>query len=199
VITTNLNRPKRRWYDLPVPLAAAICVMCLLCIAVIIGRMRSAPAVVATPTPGLIILFATPQIERPIQVAAVRYVVAFDQPNGTAMGPMPAPSISAVLARYGDAWVLVPWESGRVWVRAADVGLPDVADLQPTVAPQVVYEPVYQPAPDVATPETTSQVTTSDNPAAPVQWATSGPIRAEDFTQPDRKASCAFLGCLGTK
>lgn len=122
-----------------------------------------------TPLPTLepIVIIATPQAERPMQVAAVRYVVAFDQPNGTALGPIPAPPISAVLARFGDAWVMVPWQAGQVWLRAADVGLPDVADLQPTVAPQVVYQPVYQPAPDAPAPAFQVTVTNESPVTAP--------------------------------
>jgi len=128
--------------------------------------LAPAPMAAAVPTPPLpIILIATapPRALAPIQVQAVRYVVAFDQPNGTVLGPIPQPPISAVLARYGDAWVLVPWEAGQVWLRAADVGLPDVADLAPPPAPAVVYvaaPPALEaPALAVPTPRATAQTT----------------------------------------
>lgn len=115
----------------------------------------------AVPTPPLPIIIATPVPPTPAAVVqTVRYVVAFDAPNGTALGPIPQPPLSAVLARWGSEWVMVPWESGNVWLRAVDVGLPDVADMQPAPAPVVVERPVVvfqqpasAPAPAVATPE----------------------------------------------
>jgi hypothetical protein len=201
--TTNLQLPSPRdWRDLPVPVAIAICLFALLAIFGLVGRMRGDSGAASVPTPQLpIIMIATAPVEplpTPVAMIAVqppiRYVVAFAAPDGDILGPIPAPPASAVLARYGSAWVLVPWESGQVWLRAADVGLPDVADLAPP-APAVVYI-ASQPA--EAAPTLAAPAQTDVPPAAaPVVWATSGPIRKEDFTQPDPKAHCAFVGCLG--
>lgn len=198
--TTNLKLPpRRRWHDLPVPVSAGICVLALLAIAILVGRLRSMPSPAAEVKP--VIIVATSQPLPPTAtpaavVAAVvppRMVVAFAAPDGAVLGPIPAPDISAVLARYGDAWALVPWEAGQVWVRAADVGLPDVADLEPPPAPQVVYQPVYQPAYAAPTPTEQGYTITNEPPAEP----TAAPVvRKEDFKEPDPKAACAFVGCL---
>ncbi len=50
------------------------------------------------------------------------------------LGPIPARS--QAIARYGDAWVQVAHEGGRVWVRASDLALDTAAlaglpDLRP--------------------------------------------------------------------
>jgi hypothetical protein len=149
------------------PTALAMSLIVVLLFARMLLNGNTAPAV-AVPTPGLIIMIATQAAvavptAAPVQqaaavVPAVRYVVAFDQPAGNVLGPIPAPGLADVLARYGDGWVLVPWQGGQVWVRSADVGLPDVADLAPPPQPQVVYvaapayaAPVVEAAPIPAT------------------------------------------------
>jgi hypothetical protein len=59
--TTNLNHtPRRRWYDLPVPVAIAICLFSLLTIAALVGRIRSAPPAAAVPTPALSVTHQAP-------------------------------------------------------------------------------------------------------------------------------------------
>jgi hypothetical protein len=144
-------------------------------------------------------------IEGGVQVAAVlpRFVVCYDQPiNGAVLGPIPDPGAAAIVARYGAEWVMVPWDSGYCWLRAADVGLPDVADLEPPPAPaqpQVIYQVVNAPPPAVSTPEPPPEPTAEpiQAAAAPVVWATSGPVRKEDFVTVNPKAACgAFIGCL---
>ena len=161
--TTNLHKPttlRARFDGLPLPLAIAICVFSLIAIAFLVGRLQQAPAIAVQPTPALpIIVLATPAPSAPqptpaavVAVQLPRFVVAYDQPvNGAALGAIPAPDASAVVARYGASWVMVPWDGGNVWLRAADVGLPDVADLQPTEAPRYVV--VNVPVDAAPTPE----------------------------------------------
>jgi hypothetical protein len=175
--TTKFRAPRAHWYDLPVPAAAAIVIFALYLIVGLVWQLRSAPSVAAVPTPGLIILIATPQIEpmptpaAQVSVVIPRFVVCYDQPvNGAVLGPIPAPDASAIVARYGNAWVMTPWNGGYCWLRAADVGLPDVADLAPTEAPQVIYV-AAQPAPAVATPEPHYEVTNAAPTLVPQQAA----------------------------
>lgn len=159
------------------------------------------PTTPATSTPVPIVVIATPlpKPKPPVHVEAVRYITVYSQPADESAfpDPIPQPPISAVVARYGSDWVMLPWDGNNVWAHAADVGLPDVADLQPPPPPPVpvvVYQPVYQPAPAAERPETPYQVMSDPQPApAP----TAAPVRAEDFVQPDPKARCAFIGCLG--
>lgn len=203
MITTNLKTVARRWHELPVPVAITICVFCLITIAALLGKIHTSQQAAAVPTPALdpIIIIATPRTDplpTPAAVVAVelpRFVVCYDQPlNGAVLGPIPAPDASAVVARYGVAWVMTPWNGGYCWLHAADVGLPDVADLAPVpqVQPQVVYVASQPQAPD----EPTSAPQEAQPAAAPAVWATSGPIRKEDFQEPNRAATCAFVGCL---
>jgi hypothetical protein len=162
--TIKLKLPSvRAWWNLPTPTAATICIFSLLAIAALLGRVRSAPSVAAEPTPALpIIIIASPRMEPPrptpaptaaavVAVQLPRFVVCYDQPvNGAVLGPIPAPDASAIVARYGNAWVMTPWNGGYCWLRAADVGLLDVADLAPAPAPQVIYvasEPQAAPTP----------------------------------------------------
>jgi hypothetical protein len=135
----------------------------ILC-ALIVGRVQSLRQQ-AVPTPALAYVYVYPTAKpspAPTAAAVVavqlpRFVVCYDQPvNGAVLGPIPAPDASAIVARYGAAWVMTPWNGGYCWLHAADVGLPDVADLAPTEAPpqpQVVYvrQPVYVDA--APTPE----------------------------------------------
>jgi len=170
--TTNLQVP-RRWLDLPVPATITSCIFALLAIAALFGRIHTGPQVAAQQTPALdpIIIIATSPAAVvptavPIQVAAVlpRFVMCYDQPvNGTVLGPIPDPGAAAIVARYGAGWVMTPWNGGYCWLRAADVGLPDVADLQPTEAPAVIYQVVNQPV-----VETIQEATSAPEPT-PVQ------------------------------
>lgn len=204
--TTRLKRPGARgWNDLPIPVALAICILAILAIATLVGKIHSGGQIVAVPTPALpIILIATqpaivPPTAVPIQLAAVlpntlrRAVVAYDSPNGSVIGAIEQGRAYSVLARYGSDWLQADvTDSGIVWLRSADVlDLPaGLADLQPTEAPQVIYQVVNQPAEAASVPQ-------EAQPAdAPVVWATSGPIHKEDFKEPDPNARCAFVGCL---
>jgi hypothetical protein len=178
---------------MPLPPALVVAVIILVAAAGMSAVNRlSAPTIAAVPTPALIII-ATP-VPTPaavVQVIVPRFVVCYDQPvNGAVLGPIPAPDPSTIVARYGVNWVMTPWNGGYCWLRARDVGLPDVADLEPPPQPQVIYV-ASQPAPAVATPtpEPVYQTTYEPPPAAPV-------VRAEDFKEPDKAATCAFVGCL---
>lgn len=206
--TTNLQLP-RRWFDLPVPATIMICVFGLLVIAALFGRIHTGAGVAAEPTPQLpIIIVASPLPNGPpptavpaAQVAAVlpnglrRAVVAYDSPNGSVIGAIEQGRAYTVLARFGADWLQADVTgSGVVWLKADQVlDLPaGLADLQPTEAPSVIYQVVNQPVEAVSTPAAAVPVVEP----APVVWATSGPIRKEDFREPDRAASCAFTGCL---
>ncbi len=173
--TVHLKLPEARsLWNLSIRQCAIICTICLILIGVLIGRIRAdrLAAVPAVPTAGMVILIATP-LAQPMpspaptaaaQVAAVlpRFVVCYDQPvNGSVLGPIPAPSTSAIVARYGTGWVMTPWNNGYCWLHAVDVGMPDVADLQPTEAPRILV--VSAPAPAPIANETQYQ-TTSEAP-----------------------------------
>jgi len=200
--TTNLSLPSpRRWRDVPTPSAVAICLFGLLAIAALFGKLHSGHQAAAVPTPALdpIIIIATspaavPPTAAPIHVAAVlpapRYVVGFDSPNGQALGAIPAPEASAIVARFGDAWLQTTHDGAPIWIRATELYGATIADLAPTAAPAVIYvasEPQSEAAP-TSVPQAAE--------AAPVVWATSGPIRKEDFVTVDPKARCQFVGCL---
>jgi hypothetical protein len=170
-----------------------ICVFALLAIAFLVGKIHSGGAVAVQPTPALAIVIATPQPTPAavVQVIVPRFVVCYDQPvSGAVLGPIPAPDASAIVARYGTAWVMTPWNGGYCWLRATDVGLPDVADLEPPPQPEVIYV-ASQPAPAAATPEPEQYMVVNEPPpSAPV-------VRVEDFKPVDPKAGCGvFIGCL---
>jgi hypothetical protein len=144
--TTHLRlAPRRaaRWLDRQqIPRAILLPVLVFIVAGSIsaINRLGSFAAAPAIPTPTLPIVLiqtATPAPIVPTPAAVVnvlppvRYVTAWAAPDGDVLGPIPAPRLADVLARYGDTWVMVPWEAGQVWVRAADVGLPNVADIAP--------------------------------------------------------------------
>jgi hypothetical protein len=164
--TTNLKLPSpRRWFELQPPVAATICIFCLLAIGALVGRIRSAPSVLLEATPalsGAIIIIASPIADGPrptpaptaaAVVAALppnalrRAVVAYDSPiNGNVLGAIEQGRIYTVLARYGSEWLQADVAgSGVVWLRSADVlDLPaGLADLEPTQAPVVIERPIY--------------------------------------------------------
>jgi hypothetical protein len=134
------------------PIMIAVLIFALLAGSALVSRLPSSTATVqATPSLPIIIL-ATNQPALPAataapaaQVAAIqpalpRFVVAWAAPNGAVLGPIPEPAASAILARYGNDWVMVSWQDGQVWIRTADLGL-GLADVAPQIAPapQVVY------------------------------------------------------------
>lgn len=200
--TINLRLPRARWFELQPPAAAALAIFFLLLLGLIVGRVRSTPSVLLQPTPALdaIIIIASPLPQGPVPTPAAvvavqlpRFVVCYDQPvKGAVLGPIPAPDASAIVARYGNDWVMTPWNGGYCWLRAADVGLPDVADLAPTPAPQVVYIASQPEAAPTPAPE--QYEVASEPPAIP----TAAPVvaRKEDFQAPSRSATCAFTGCM---
>jgi hypothetical protein len=210
VTTTNLRPPRREWYDLPVPVAIVICVFALLAIAGLIGKIHSAPVVAAVPTPALAIVIATPQPTTAptpaAQVAAVpvgnvttRAIVVYgDHDLATAIGAVEAGRAFVPLSRYGSEWTQVDMAGGTgvVYARTADLyGIPELVDLEPPPAPQVIYQVVSAPAPAAPTPEPEQYMIVSEPPAIP----TAAPVvRAEDFKPVDPKAGCGvFIGCLG--
>jgi hypothetical protein len=183
--TTNLRLSSpRAWWNLPVPMAATICIFCLLAIAGLVGKIHTAPAVAVQPTPALVIVYATPApvpSAAPVQVAAQlpnalhHAAVAYGAPDlATAIGAIEQGRTYTILARYGAEWLQADvTDSGVVWLRASDVlDLPaDLADLKPAPAPVVIERPIYiasQPAPAaVATPEEQYQITSAPPTMAP--------------------------------
>lgn len=179
--TTNLRTSARRaasWLDrlfLPPALIVAVLVFIVAGAVSAIGQLRSGAVAAAVPTPALpIILIATSQPTTPptaaaLQVAAVlphaltRAVVAYDSPNGAAIGAIEQGRAYTVLARYGADWLQAEVSgSGAVWLRADQVLdlPPGLVDLAPTPAPQLVYVAApalaapTAPAPQAPTEET---------------------------------------------
>lgn len=148
--TSHLILPNpRRWYDLSTPTCAALCILLLLLIGLIVGRVRSGPSVAAVPETAYVFI-ATPiptvPTLAPLQVAAAaaaapaaaRYIVGFDSPNGRALGAIPEPLLSAITGRFGDDWLETTHDGAPIWVRAGDLGA-RLANVAPAPAPQVVY------------------------------------------------------------
>lgn len=171
--TTNLQPPRRHWYDLPTPVAAALVIFFLLLIGLVVGKIRSMPSPAAEVKPVIIVASPLPQGIPPTtvpvaQVAALppnalrRAVVAYDSPNGSVIGAIEQGRPYSVLARYGSDWLQADVSgSGVVWLKADQVlDLPDgLVDLEPPPAPAVVYvnQPVYiasQPEQAAPTPNT---------------------------------------------
>jgi hypothetical protein len=102
--------PRARWRDLPTPIAIVVTVFALLALAGLVGKIHTAPAAAVQPTPGLIILIATPvpavPLVAPVQPAqqvavqipaAPRYVVAFASPDiASVLGSIPMPDAAAI-------------------------------------------------------------------------------------------------------
>jgi hypothetical protein len=142
-------------------------------IATIMMQVMSAstPSQAATVTPGLVMIIASPTFAPPTpgaQVAATgpnltpRALVAYDAPDGRALGAIEQGRHYQVLASWGAAWLQADVTgSGVVWLRAADLlGMPGgLVDLQPTAAPRIVV--VSAPA-----PEQRYQVDAAPTPAA---------------------------------
>jgi hypothetical protein len=144
------------------------------------------PLTAIVPTFAPIILIATaPAVvvptQAPIQVAATlpntftRAVVAYDSPNGSALGAIEQGRAYAVLARWGSDWLQADVVgSGVVWLKADQVlDLPSgLADLQPPPTAVVVERPIYvaAPMPAIATPESYT-VASESLPTMPPQQA----------------------------
>lgn len=160
--TTNLRLAARK-LDRPIVITAVVLAIFLVAIvAAAVGHHMPAP-VAAVPTPGLVILIATPASPPTrISVASAsasllpRAVVAYASPDGSVIGAVEAGRHYGFLARSGDGWLQLAIDgSGAVWVRASDlIGAPDLADVAtPTSAPRVVI--VRQPI-SVSSPPTPS-------------------------------------------
>ena len=111
-----------------------------------------------SPTPQLqsVIIVATPRVlptptvpaATPVPLAIETHlnaaVVAYDAPNGNVLGPVDADRRYTITARYGSDWLQADIEdSGRVWLRSAELGTVTIAaalpDLQPIPTAAVVY------------------------------------------------------------
>lgn len=170
-------------------LAAAI-VALLALVAIVATTLRGVPpAATAQPTPQLpIIMIATAQAQHIPTAAATkaaeigptlqRAVVAYDSPNGSVIGAIDSGRAYTVLERAGADWLHADVSgSGVVWLRTAEVfDLPsNLADVQPTVAPEVVY--VTAPS----APQTAPAYRTDTQPSQPAVAPTGGgPIVLSD-------------------
>lgn len=174
--TTNLRAAIRR-LDNPIVIMFAVAnVFFVAAVAALVGRADPPPASADAPTPAPIILIATApppivptpaaQIERVGANRTARALVAYDAPDGQALGAIEAGRAYQVLASYGASWLQADVTgSGVVWLRAADLlGAPGgLVDLRPTDAPRVVI--VSAPAPVTAyTPPTPDYQTMNEQP-----------------------------------
>lgn len=172
--TTNLRAAIRK-LDNPIVIMFAVAnVFFVAAVAAMVGRADPSPAIADAPTPAAIILIATApppivptpaaQIERVGANTTVRALVAYDAPDGQALGAIEAGRSYQVLASYGASWLQADVTgSGVVWLRAADLlGMPGgLVDLQPTPAPRIVV--VSAPAP-AYTPPTPDYQTMNEPP-----------------------------------
>lgn len=128
----------------------------------IVAGLAAHPAPAAPTAPQPIIMIATALATAPPPAATAatkasastlaRAVVAYDSPNGRVIGAIDSGHRYQVVARFGADWLQADVAgSGVVWLLSAEVfDLPSgLADLQPTVAPQVVIvapaaAPTYQ-------------------------------------------------------
>jgi len=198
--TVHLKLPDvRQFWNLPTPAAAAICIFCLIAISALVGQIRSAPTAAAVPTPGLVILIATapaivPPTAIPQQVVYaqapaaaapdVRYVVAFAAPGGDVLGPIPAPALQALIARWGDQWVATMHDGTTVWVRVSELG-GSIANVQPAPppAPPVVRQEI--PAAPIIAPNLPPPPPVAEQPPAPtVAPAVPTPLPRVQAAQP---------------
>lgn len=192
--TTHLKLPRVR-FDLPLPASITIVVFCLITIVAVIGRIRSeAPAAPAIPTPAIaqpIVVIqkepaaapAQPVINQP---AMPRMVVAFAAPNGDVLGPIEAPDLGALVARWGDQWLATMHDGAMVWIRVSELG-GSLANVAPA-APQI--QPVYQPAPAPAYEPQPQYQTDNAPPPAPEQPADQ-PQQAQPVAAPVPQAQPA--------
>ena len=83
----------------------------------------------------------------------------------------------------------------------AIVEIREVIVQAPAPAPEVIYVPVpaeAAPAPAYAAPTPEPVYQTASEPQAPAFVPTAAPaVQAEEFKEPNRAATCAFVGCLG--
>jgi len=182
--TTNLRAVVRK-LDNPIVIMFAVAnIFFVAAVAALVGRGEPPPMRADAPTPAPIILIATAQppivptpaaqIERVGATTTVRALVAYDAPDGQALGAIEAGRAYQVLASYGASWLQADVTgSGVVWLRAADLlGAPGgLIDLRPTDAPRVVV--VSAPAPAAApaytyTPPTPDMQQMSEPPAPPI-------------------------------
>lgn len=160
--------PRPHLDQLPAPVAIAVVIFCLLGIVGAIGRIAGAPSAAAVPTarlPEPIIIIATPQalavplIEPAQQIAAApagnvtrRAIVVYGAADlASAIGAVEPGRAFTPVAHYGADWMIVDMaDSGRVFVRVADLYdlPPNLIDLKPAPAPQVIIQPVYVNAPE---------------------------------------------------
>jgi len=198
--TVHLKLPDvRSLWSLPTPAAITIVLFCLLAIAGIVGQIRSAPSVVAVPTPGLIILIATaPAIVPPTAIPAavvyaqapapeapaVRYVVAFAAPGGDVLGPIPAPALAALIARWGDAWVATLHDGNTVWVRVSELG-GSIANVQPAPPPPPIVREEIPIAPIVAPNVPPPPAPVAEQPPAPTFAPPPTPLPIVQAAQPN--------------
>ena len=141
-------------------------------------------ASIPQPTAGLIVVLQTARavaVPTALPTAAPRLITAYDQPNGSALGPIPEPPMSAILARWGDAWLQTTWDSAPVWIMVADLGA-NLADVRPV--------PHVQIAPVVSAPATAAEqpymVANESPPLEP-----SIPARPGYYGSPDELAARA--------
>jgi hypothetical protein len=156
----------RRWFDLSTPACASICMFAILTIAALATRLHTAPATVAVPTPAL-----------PTSQA----IVVIQRESVPTAQPAPTPD----QAVYADLAALQ--------ARISEL------EAQQVIQPEAIEQPaqvIYVASQALATPEAPYAPTDAPLLVATPVWATSAPVRPEDFVIVDSKARCQFIGCL---
>jgi hypothetical protein len=142
-------------FTLPIPIVITALVVIVSASLAVLGQPRAAtlqPRIAPEP----VIIIATAKPGQPVIQAAAgnttrTAMVAYASPGGIVLGAIEAGRPYRLLARYGADWLQIDADgSGQVWVKAPTLlGLPDVADIQPTATPEVIVisaPPVEAPA-----------------------------------------------------
>lgn len=171
-----------------------------------LARLPSAVPLAITPVPtdAPAFLAAAPEASPapPLApTAAPRTIGAYASPDGLLLGQIEVDRQITPVAHFGTLWIQADVEgSGMVWLRKSDV--PDAALIGPDLAP-VAQQPQTGRGLTVdqgggwTPPDATPEPQAPAEPTAVPNWPTSAPVVVTDFTQPDIKQTCQFIGCLG--
>lgn len=134
--------------------------------------------------------------------ALPRTIGAYAAPDGLLLGQIEETRQIIPVAHYGSGWIQADVSgSGIVWLRASDV--PELALVGPDLAPvaqtgqglsiDTSNRPNAWQPPDPAAAPAPAEPTATPAPER-IEVAPASPA---DFTKPDIKGTCQFIGCLG--